>query len=470
MQRWIVTSALALAAAALAVSIVRTPPQEAQATQVRPSDAAVPEPLLVVEPAPDHQGMFSRAALDRGAHKLGSSQERFLVVEVQAPEQGAVERQPLHLAVVVDRSGSMEGESIQNAIRATSRLVNRLGPQDSFALVGFSGEAATLASRQPVRNRERLGGLAEGLDAGGYTNLYAGLEQGIMQLWDTPAGNRRVLLLSDGLTNRGVTDPDAIAGLAASAARQGITVSALGLGVEFDGDLLHAISDAAGGHYLYAGRSAELVDSFEAELDRAFAVAARDTRVEVALADGTEVLEVYGYETWDGKATEDGFEAFLGDMSAGETRKVVVRARVPAEREATMELAEVTVSWEDPSSGRRSEHEHQLRLQVTDDQAQVRASRVPWATVLASTAVVGRHMQWANEAWGRGDGDEAKQVLRRGRQRLGQLTRNIDDPRVASMDQELISQQERYASVSRESWAGRDLEKLESLRALGYLD
>jgi len=470
MQRWIITSALGLAAAALAVTIMRAPPQEAQAKPVLPDvDVADPEPLPVTALQLE-DGMASRASMDRTAHAIGSSQERFLVVEVQAPEAAVSDRPPLHLAVVMDRSGSMEGESMDNAKRAAISMVQRLNPADSFSMVGFSDTADTVIPRQAVWDEELLAATIQGVRAGGYTNLHAGLEQGIAQLASKPGGNRRVVLLSDGLTNRGVTDPEAIATLAARATQAGVTVSVLGLGVDFDGDLLYAVSDAGGGSYLYAGRSTELVERFEAELDRAFTVAAHDTRVDVNLADGVEVLEVYGYEDWDGKATADGFEAFLGDLSAQETRKVVIRARVPSEHSEQLQVATVEISWQDPQTGERLTHQHLVTLDVTDDVAQLRSSRVPWATVQASTAEVGRHMQWASEAWDRGERDQAQQVLERGSQRLVQLTRGLDDPRIAQLDGRMDKQKSSYRTTVRDSWEGADLHISEGLRALGYLN
>jgi Ca-activated chloride channel family protein len=469
MQRWFITTALGLAAMALAVSLVRTPSQPAQATQVAPVVEATPAPILEVAEPPAQEGVLSRASMDHSAHRLGSSQERFLVVEVRAPETVSSDRQPLHLAVVVDSSGSM-GQDMDNAKRAAASMVQRLGPQDSFSLVGFSDEARVVIPSQSVWDRDLMVATIQTLSSGGNTNLHAGLAMGVQQLQVTPSGNRRLVLLSDGMVNRGVTDQQLIARAASNAMEAGITTSALGLGVNFDGDLLHDISDAGGGSYLYAGRSQNLVDSFDAELDRAFAVAAKAARVEVSLDPRIQVLEVYGYEEWDGKATDDGFEAFLGDLCADEIRKVVLRARVPADQEELLSLAQVRVRWQDPTTGELRTDLHDVTLQVTDEAERVRGSKVPWATMHASTAEVGRHMQWANEAWSRGDRDEAQEILRRGEQRLSQLTTNIRDPRVASLSRELQRQQQRYASTPRNSWEGDDLRISEGLRALGYLN
>ncbi len=465
MQRLLLSATLAIAAAALAVGITRSPAREAQASAA----PEPPSPAREMTPAPERDGLFGRASLDRGTQALGSAQERFLVVELQAPEAATTERQPLHLALVMDSSGSMDGENIANAKRAAQRMVERLGPRDSVSLVRFSTNASTVISQQEVWDRDLLSAAIHGVRAEGNTNLHAGLELGLGQLGGAPRGNRRVVLLSDGLTNRGVTDRATIARAAQRAAAEGVTVSALGLGVQFDGELLHAISAAGGGSYLYAGRSTGLVDSFEDELDRAFTVAVRGARVELALDPALEVLEVYGYDEWDGQATEGGFEAFLGDLSARETRKVVLRCRVPAGEAGERELARARLSWEDPASGERMEEEHAVRLLVSDDRDAVRRGRVPWATVHAATAEVGRHMQWAQQAWDRGDAPQAQRLLERGDARLAELTAGLADPRLDQLDQRIDQQWRRYRDTARDSWEGEDLRISAALESLGYL-
>lgn len=181
-----------------------------------------------------------------------------------------------------------------------------------------------------------------------------------------------MVLLSDGLTNQGITDPREIARLVADASEQGVTTSALGLGVEFDGELLP--------------------------------------------------------------------------------------------------VAQVSIRWKDPRTGEVLSHAHLVSLDITDDVAQVKASRVPWATVHASTAVVGRHMQWASEAWERGQRDEAQRVLEHGSQRLAQLTRGIDDPRIAQLDDRMDRQRQQYTVTVRDNFEGKDLGISSALRALGYLN
>lgn len=475
MRPWILTAVLAVTAATLAVTLTAAEPSEAReaepqpAPEIAPTGSPPPLPPLSSESSPD--GLSTRASLDRSALLAGSVQDRYLVVEVQAPELTSTVRQPVHLAVVMDTSGSMEGESkIANAKRASASLIERLGPQDSFSLVTFSTRPNVVVSQQEVWDPTMLAARVHSVQAGGSTNIYDGLNWGINQLRSVPEGNRRLVLISDGLPTTGVTDADRIASLAQSAAARGVTVSALGLGVQFDGDLLYALSDAGGGSYLYAGRSQELAESIDGELDRTFQVAAQSARVEVSLHPAVRLHDSYGYEAWDGQVTETGFAAFLGDMHAQQTRKVVLRLQAPIEAHGDLDLATVRVSWRDPVSGEQRTRSDTVRLTLTEDPAVVEESTVPWATVRAAQAAVGHRMQRATERWRQGQTDSSVQILEQAQRWLSAVEVEVDDPALEALGDSLEKQVASYQHTQHDSWEGRDLMLQDALRAVGYVE
>ncbi len=278
------------------------------------------------------------------------------------------------------------------------------------------------------------------------------------------------MLISDGLATSGITDLDQIAGLAKRATTQGITVSALGLGVKFDGDLLYALSDAGGGSYLYAGRSAALAETIDAELERTFQVAAQSARVEVSFHPDVQLSQAYGYEAWDGEVTDNGFEAFLGDLHANQTRKVVLRVKPPTALAGELNLASIRVTWRDPESGETRTRTERVSLTLTQDNALVEASRVDWATVHASQASVGQSMQRANASWRAGNTEQATGILEQAQRKLARIRALVDAPALSQLDQGLSEQTQRYEQVELNSWEGLDLAAAESLRALGYVE
>ena len=412
MKPWQLTCALAAAAALAALVIPRLDAVGLDVADAPPPEAVTaspPEepPETPAEAAPDGAALAFSGGLAQPALLRGAGGDHFLVAEFRAPRQGAGPRQPVHVAVVVDVSGSMSADrKIDYARDATWGLLRALGPEDSFALVGFADEADVFLPAGPVGDGAAAYDAVAALAPFGSTYIADGLAAGIAQLEAVEApGVKRVLLLSDGLS----PEPHAeLASLAASRVEQGITVSALGLGLNFDSDALVAISDAGGGRYQYAGEAEDLLGVFDEELRALSGVASRGVALEVALAEGVEVLDVYGYEDFDGGRTARGYRAFVGDMRGGEVRKVVARLRIPDDAEGALEVAQLTARYTDPDSGARRETSAVARAVITADAATALASLDPDRGLHAAHACAGDGLAEGLARWKAGDAEAAR--------------------------------------------------------------
>lgn len=133
-----------------------------------------------------------------------------LLVRVQAPDRPAdlaVTHLPKRLALVVDRSGSMNGQPLQEALRCVTHIASHLTPQDAMALVVYDDKVNTLLPLQPMRSADAVAKAVAGVEAGGMTNLHGGWLAGAQQLeGGTEKTVSRVILLSDGQANHGETD------------------------------------------------------------------------------------------------------------------------------------------------------------------------------------------------------------------------------------------------------------------------
>src|SRR5919112_971317 len=158
----------------------------------------------------DHQTFSARS--DRRYIRSAHRSERFVLVELEAPPApDKPGRDAVNLAFVLDRSSSMSGQKLELAKRAIETAVDRLLPTDRFAVVCYDDRIdvvveGTNASREAKTNAlERL----RGIDARGSTDLGGGYLRGAEQvaLGITAAGNgiNRVLVLTDGLANQGIT-------------------------------------------------------------------------------------------------------------------------------------------------------------------------------------------------------------------------------------------------------------------------
>jgi Ca-activated chloride channel family protein len=140
--------------------------------------------------------MEAAIKLDHSVLAVESEHRLHAMVELRAPEAPAGDRPPLRLALVLDRSGSMAGEKLDTVKRSAAFLHDRLGGDDSLAVVTFDDHVRLVASLGPPRPEVR--DALQSIEAGGTTNLSGGWLKGLEELRRVSDGVRRVLLLTDG--------------------------------------------------------------------------------------------------------------------------------------------------------------------------------------------------------------------------------------------------------------------------------
>ncbi|HXJ64765.1 MAG TPA: VWA domain-containing protein [Actinomycetota bacterium] len=250
------------------------------------------------------------------------------MLELTAPSAPhGVQRPPLSLAVVIDRSGSMAGDKLEVAKECAAFLVRRLAPGDRLSVVAYDDAVQLVV---PFGELDRQAALAAigAIRAGGSTNLSGGWLLGLEQLRHAPGdGPRRILLLSDGQANVGVIDRGELAKMAASASEIGVGTTTIGFGDGFDEELMTGMADSGRGRAFYAASPEEAPGIFAEEFEGLLALVAQNVAVEIRPSGAVEMLGVLNDHP--SLAVAGGVLVQLGDAFADERRRVVFTLRIP---------------------------------------------------------------------------------------------------------------------------------------------
>lgn len=293
-------------------------------------------------------------------------------IRITAKDLPASQRPALDLALVLDTSGSMEGDAIE-ALRSSAReLAKELRNGDRLSVVVFNSKAEVLVPNAIVGpgNRAAIDHAIAGIHATGTTDLAAGLTLGLTELRNglMPNGINRIVLLSDGIPNSSAQLPALVAGIR----QAGVSVTSLGFGIDYDTTLMTQIARDTGGAFHYVERADQVAKVFDAELVKMTTAVARNMQLAIEPGPGVTIAAMPGLTVGgDGK-----IYASLGDLPAGETRDLMIPIQVAARRDgSTAELVQATLHFDDviAKSGMH-EREAFVAVKTSKDQAALKAA------------------------------------------------------------------------------------------------
>lgn len=283
--------------------------------------------------------------LDRALVAVDIDQTVHMMLELTAPPAPTTDRAPIDVVAVIDRSGSMSGEPLESVVRAVQHLIRLLGPDDQLGVVTFDDSAELIL---PLAHHDigQVGHLLARIRPGGSTNLSGGWLKGleILSAHGRDEALKRVVVLTDGHANCGITDTETLCTLASAANRQTITTSMIGFGDGFDERVLASMADAGGGNDYWCAGPDQASQVFAAEFDGLAAVVAQNISVDLlptGAIDGWLVLNEYPMVAIDG-----GMQIALGDAYGGENRRVVAMLHLQAPREiGVVHAADLVIRW-----------------------------------------------------------------------------------------------------------------------------
>ncbi|WP_194266281.1 VWA domain-containing protein [Dechloromonas sp. H13] len=355
----------------------------------------------------------------------GVAQKLPVLIRVQAPDAVATEkkvRKPFHLALVIDRSGSMSGPPLAEAVRCAKHITDQLAPTDTASLVVFDDRVQTLVPARPVGDRRALHLALSRVHSGGSTNLHGGWQTGADGLLPgaAEAALARVILLSDGNANVGdITDTAGIAALCAQAAERGVTTSTYGLGRDFNEELMVEMAKRGSGNHYYGDTAADLFEPFAEEFDFISALCARHVRLSLVGAPGVNVRLLNDYPV-EGDA---GIPVIrLPDIAFGAEAWALVELEITAGLavEGSGQLLQAAVTASTPEGEPLSFADALLTLPAMPVSAWEALLNDPLVVTRQAELAAGKLLEQARTAAEHGDWTTVERLLSEARQRFAE--------------------------------------------------
>jgi Ca-activated chloride channel family protein len=280
-------------------------------------------------------------------------QVAYMLLEVIPGQVMAQVRVPINVSFVLDRSGSMKGEKIDRVRRATARAIDLLDSQDIISVVIFDHRAEPLIPAEPARNRESLKQRVGGIRDNGGTKIAPAVERGLAEIEKGPPhAVRRLILLTDGQTEN---EKDCLR-QADEAGRRGVPITALGVGKDWNEDLLIDMANRSGGTADYIAQPQEVDEYFSSTVQRAQATAVQNATLTLRLVQGITPRAVWqvvplitnlGYRP----VSERDVSVPLGELQTGSGQVLLVEVLVDPRPAGQYRIGQVEVSYDIPALG-----------------------------------------------------------------------------------------------------------------------
>ncbi|SHK81658.1 Ca-activated chloride channel family protein [Desulfatibacillum alkenivorans DSM 16219] len=384
--------------------------------------------------------------------------------EVLAPEQ--TKTKPVDMVIVLDRSGSMGGQKIRDAKTAVKGLVEGLRSQDRFSLVTYSNDVdgGDGLHYLTADKRNSLNWMVDSIPAGGGTNLGGGLEKGVsvLRAYGAPDRMGKVILISDGQANQGVTDPNQLAAMAALG-DDGLvySVTTVGLGQDFNEQLMATVADGGRGRYYYLENPGDFLAVFQEEANWTRAVAASALSIHLPLPKGVTAVSANGYPVIN---RENGAFISPGALLSGQSRTLYIRLHANEDAGEILNLDGVKATYVHEGQTLTAMCPQSFEVQVTQNAmaALESVSREAWEEKVLSADwnVLKEEVAADIKA---GDKDQAKHRIQEYRQSIQVQNSVVNSP---SVESNLNEDCEALMDKVDETFTGNSSEVMQKQRAV----
>jgi Ca-activated chloride channel homolog len=402
-------------------------------------------------PPPDHshfqagKTLMVEGRLGHAVLPAGVDNDTFLFVDVTGTAAIARSPAPLDLSIVIDKSGSMAGKRLTNAIAAARTAIQRLRDGDVVSVITF--HSATEVVIQPTTidqaSRDKIIAKLGTIRAAGETCISCGIDTAMSLLAQRQNMVDRILLLSDGQPTVGVKDVDGFRRIAENCRRMGAGVTTIGVDVGYDEKVMSTLARNSNGNHFFVADPTGLPSIFDQEMASLTKTVASHVELTVDLAPGVFVDHVF-----DRAATSTGSQLVVpfGTLSAGDHKTLLARVRIPRGTAGERAIAAVRLRYDDLAETKVGNCEGQLAARLTDDASAITPLDGIVSARVSSTETA-QTLEDANALFQAGRGDEARIMIARQQAKLAKdrdvATRNTPAARRPGLDATYTKNNER---------------------------
>ncbi len=438
---------------------------------VTPVVTSPSDPNMPVTHAAADGTLRLRTAISNGYLLQGGVHDVYAAIDVEAVKHAGGERPPVNLAVVIDRSGSMSGDKIEHAKAAARRLVNVLGDRDRVAVVSYGSDVSVDFYSQPVNDSTRasLFRAINSIAIGGGTNLSGGFQRGYSEVskWKSPETINRVILMSDGHANIGITNHAQLTALSTNALSSKVSVSTIGVGLDYNEDLMANMANEGAGNYYFVDRSETIVAIFDKELQGLASTVARNTAIVLKLGEGVTVGEIHGFAS---QVSGNQVYVSLAEFASEEKKNILLKLKVDGSKLGDRPIIETSMSYDDMVNDKPGHHAQALKSVVTTDNSKLNQMVNVDVVARVQQVEVAKTMQDAMNMYDRGESEQAAQRLGEAQQQMRENRGKYDfknSGRYDAADKEMdeMKSQIQAAPAAAKSESGRRMIKSKKARS-----
>jgi Ca-activated chloride channel family protein len=389
------------------------------------------QPVITLEAEPDQSFYREDAASEIFV------QARIRTALAPAATAGApAESAPLrNIAFVLDRSGSMDGDRMAALQAALTGALDSLADRDVVSVVVFGSEVETLIEAQRCDQARETLARSGPMESAGGAALYDGLSQGAAQArrYAGPGTVNQLLLVTDGAATKGPRERDDFVRLVETFAREGISVSTIGVGDEFEEDLLATLARIGGGGFQFADQPAKLNEAILREVAPRQAIVANDAVLTIEYRGMCDDVKAHGARV--AAVVKNTVTYRFPQLTAGQELSVLASGQLDSFRTQSMQrdLVRVRLRWTDPASGEVRELAQAVTVRFSPETRDLVDSFNIRVYRAAVAALISEGMQKSIEQVDKGDFRRAVRELRRTRDRARDVNYYPEDPEIDAM-------------------------------------